>query len=212
MHGAPAGRAPPPTNIIEPRQWGLPRSHLLKCKHRATPWGQTFGRRWALNDKDTARTFSENDPPAGPPAWRESLPEKGPVQARGGPDDGEALPSARGTRWPSGPPGRAAARGSPRPPEAAGGLARSGGGGLGRGGRGRGRGARRLGLLGGRGRRGRRALEVVEQLHLRVAGRVQRQELHGLLQAPRVALAVVLVQALGAGGGGGEGCGESGRR
>lgn len=27
---------------------GLPRSHLLKCKHRTTPWGQTLGRRWAL--------------------------------------------------------------------------------------------------------------------------------------------------------------------
>lgn len=36
-------------------------------------------------------------------------------------------------------------------------------------------------------------LEVIEQLHLRVAGGVQGQELHGLLQAPRVALAVVLV-------------------
>lgn len=52
-------------------------------------------------------------------------------------------------------------------------------------------------------------LEVIEQLHLRVAGGVQGQELHGLLQAPRVALAVVLVQALGTGGGG-EGWGETG--
>lgn len=52
---------------------------------------------------------------------------------------------------------------------------------------------------------------MVKQLHLRVAGGVQGQELHGLLQAPRIALAVVLVQALGAGGRG-EGCGETERR
>lgn len=49
---------------------------------------------------------------------------------------------------------------------------------------------------------------MVEQFHLRVAGRVQRQELHGLLQAPGVALAVVLMQAFGAGGRG-ESCGET---
>lgn len=136
---------------------------------------------------------------------------RGPVQAPGGtdgwPEEQAGRPSgARG--W---PPARPA--GSPGPPEAAGGLACCDGGGLGGGEHGRRRGARGLGFLGGHRGRGGGALEVVEQLHLRVAGRVQRQELHSLLQAPGVALAVVLVQALGAGGGGGgEGCGETGRR
>ena len=111
----------------------------------------------------------------------------------------------------SGLGGRLRSRWSPRPPEATDGLSSSGGsGGLGRGRRRHGAG--RLGLLGGRSGCGRGSLEMVQQLHLRIAGRVQRQELHGLLQAPRVAFAIVLVQALGAGGGGGEGCGERGPR
>lgn len=185
-----------PTNVIEPRAAGTSQKSLAEMQTRNNPTGSDAGQETGpAVPKDKGSAAHSPRMTAGPPAWGEPRRE-GAVRVPGG-TDGRAGSSAPVPGLQPAPPAE-----SPGPPEAAGGLV-CGGVGLGWGGR------RRLGLLGRRAGRGWRSLEVVEKLHLRVAGRVQRQELHGLLQAPRVALAVVLVQVLGAGGG--EGCGETRR-